>query len=139
MDSPGNSRGVDCHFLLQGILPTQGSNPGLPHCRQTLYRLSHQGSRGRTQEVKLVVSGSSHGSSTEPVLHLDPVSSWASIIFTILIWEEGCPTGISSSFRRNIHQPLSISEGWSQSLNERYWVGEKVLLGSSLIWYGKHE
>ena len=32
---------MDCHFLLQGISPTQGSNPGLPHCRQTLYRLSH--------------------------------------------------------------------------------------------------
>ena len=30
--------------FLQGIFPTQGSNPGLPHCRQTLYRLSHQGS-----------------------------------------------------------------------------------------------
>ena len=40
----GNSPGVDCHFLLQGIFPTQGSNPGLPYCRQTLYRLSHQGS-----------------------------------------------------------------------------------------------
>ena len=30
--------------LLQGTLPTQGSNPGLPHCRQILYQLSHQGS-----------------------------------------------------------------------------------------------
>ena len=30
--------------LLQGIFPTQGSNPGLPHCRQLLYCLSHQGS-----------------------------------------------------------------------------------------------
>ena len=29
---------------LQGIFPTQGSNPGLPHRRQTLFRLSHQGS-----------------------------------------------------------------------------------------------
>ena len=28
----------------RGIFPTQGSNPGLLHCRQTLYRLSHQGS-----------------------------------------------------------------------------------------------
>ena len=28
--------------LLQGIFPTQGSNPGLPHCGQMLYRLSHQ-------------------------------------------------------------------------------------------------
>ena len=47
-DSPGNSPGVDCHFLLQGIFPTQGSNPGLPHCRPTLYRLSHQGSHSRS-------------------------------------------------------------------------------------------
>ena len=32
---------MGCHFLLQGIFLTRGSNPGLPHCRQTLYRLSH--------------------------------------------------------------------------------------------------
>ena len=31
-------------FLLQGIFPTQGSNPDLPHSRQILYHLSHQGS-----------------------------------------------------------------------------------------------
>ena len=31
-------------LLSPGIFPTQGSNPGLPHCRQTLYYLSHQGS-----------------------------------------------------------------------------------------------
>ena len=31
-------------FPSQGIFPTQGSNPGLLHCRQMLYRLSHQGS-----------------------------------------------------------------------------------------------
>ena len=41
-DFPGNSTGVDCHFLLQRIFPTQGSNPGLLHCRQMLYGLSHQ-------------------------------------------------------------------------------------------------
>ena len=43
-DSPGKNTGVGCHDLLQGILPTQGSNPGLPHCRCILYCLSHQGS-----------------------------------------------------------------------------------------------
>ena len=43
-DFPGKSAGVDCHFLLQGIFPTQESNPGPLHCRQTLYHLSHQGS-----------------------------------------------------------------------------------------------
>ena len=32
-----------CHFLLQGIFLTPGWNLGLPHCRQTLYHLSHQG------------------------------------------------------------------------------------------------
>ena len=37
-------RWVACHFLLQRIFPTQGSNSGLPHCRQTLYGLSRQGS-----------------------------------------------------------------------------------------------
>ena len=30
------STGVGCHFLLQGIFPTQGSNPGVPHCRHAL-------------------------------------------------------------------------------------------------------
>ena len=39
-DSPGKSIGVGCHFLLQGILPTQGSNLGLLHCRQMLYCLN---------------------------------------------------------------------------------------------------
>ena len=41
-DSPGKNTGVGCHFLLQGIFPIQGLNPGLPHCRQMLYGLSHQ-------------------------------------------------------------------------------------------------
>ena len=34
--------GVGSHSLLQRIFPTQGSNLGLPYCRQILYRLSHQ-------------------------------------------------------------------------------------------------
>ena len=33
-DSPGKITGIGCHFLLQGIFPTQGSNPALLHCRQ---------------------------------------------------------------------------------------------------------
>ena len=37
-DFPGKNTGVGCHFLLQGIFLTQGLNPGLPHCRQMLYR-----------------------------------------------------------------------------------------------------
>ena len=33
---------MGCRSVLQGIVPTQGSNLGLPHCRQILYHLSHQ-------------------------------------------------------------------------------------------------
>ena len=40
---PGKNTRVGCHFLLQEILPTQGLNPGLLHCRQMLYHLSLQG------------------------------------------------------------------------------------------------
>ena len=43
-DSPGKNTGVHCHVLLQGIFPTQGWNPGFPHCGRILYHLSHQGS-----------------------------------------------------------------------------------------------
>ena len=42
-DFPGKNTGVGCHFLLQEIFPTQELNPGLLHCRQMLYHLSHQG------------------------------------------------------------------------------------------------
>ena len=43
-NSPGQNTGKGSCSLLQGIFPTQGSNPGLPHCRQMLYQLSHHGS-----------------------------------------------------------------------------------------------
>ena len=36
------STGVGSHSPFQGIFPTQGSNPGLPHCRQIFYSLSQQ-------------------------------------------------------------------------------------------------
>ena len=43
-NSPGKNTGVWSLSLLQGIFPTQGLNPGLPHCKQILYQLSHKGS-----------------------------------------------------------------------------------------------
>ena len=41
-NSPGQNTGVGSLSLLQGIFPTQGSNPGLLPCRQILYQLSHR-------------------------------------------------------------------------------------------------
>ena len=48
-DSPGKNPGVGCHSLLQGIFLTHRSNPGLLHCKQILYHLSHQGSPSCTE------------------------------------------------------------------------------------------
>ena len=45
-NSPGQNTWVGSQSILQGIFPAQGSNPGLPHCRQILYQLSNQGSPG---------------------------------------------------------------------------------------------
>ena len=42
-NSPSQNTGVGSLSLLQGMLPTHGWNPGLPHCRQILYQVSHKG------------------------------------------------------------------------------------------------
>ena len=42
---------MGCHFLLQGIFPTQGLNWGLLHCRQILYQLSYKGSPTNKQTL----------------------------------------------------------------------------------------
>ena len=42
---------MGCHFLLQGIFPTQGLNPGLLHCRQILYQLSCKGNPSKSQKA----------------------------------------------------------------------------------------
>ena len=56
-NSPGQNTGVSSLSFLQGIFPTQGLNPGLPHCRQILYQLSHKGSpENQNQKVERAVS-----------------------------------------------------------------------------------
>ena len=48
-EDSGQDTGVGSLSFLQGIFPTQGSNPGLPHSRLILYQLSHQGRMQRTK------------------------------------------------------------------------------------------
>ena len=50
-DFTGKNTGVGCHFLLQGIFPTQGLNPSLPHCRWIAYHLSHCGKPSGTKAI----------------------------------------------------------------------------------------
>ena len=59
-DFPGKNTGVHCHFLLQAIVPTQGSNQCLLHCRWILCQLSHHGRpmmHGQWQRCKLRTRG----------------------------------------------------------------------------------
>ena len=54
-NSPGQNTGVSCCPLLQGIVPIQRLNPGVPHCRKILYQLSHKGSpRTRVGSLSLL-------------------------------------------------------------------------------------
>ena len=58
---PGKNTGVSCHALIQGIFPAQGLNPGLPHCRQILYHLSHQGSPHCFTHISVYMSREGNG------------------------------------------------------------------------------
>ena len=59
-NSPGQNTRVGSLSLLQEMVPTQGLKPGVPHCRQTLYQLSHQGS---PRTLEWIASPFSTGSS----------------------------------------------------------------------------
>ena len=124
-DSPGNNTGVGCHFLLQGIFPTQGSNPGLLHCRQTLYPLSHgafipDGPKTQTGHILRMVNGP---------------AAWA-----ILGEENGhtsrgqtlnilqMPDSEARPLMEDVREPFkfleerTIGQIWVQWFNSNYWV-----------------
>ena len=92
-DFPGKSTGVDCHFLLHGIFLTQGSNPGLLHCRQTLYHLSHQGSPDKSaRQILLSITKAPGKRATQ----------WDTFLNT------GCPT--PSKYYGKTHSPTFIQQ-----------------------------
>ena len=59
-DSPGKKTGVGYRSLLQGISPTQGSNPGLPHRRWIVYHPSHQPPGKGSSPTRPLTSGTGH-------------------------------------------------------------------------------
>ena len=85
------------HALLQGVIPIQGSNPGLLNCRKILYHLSHQGSvssplrnilglatlRLRSKNIRVAIPShylTWHMSKADPVVCLFQwVLSWAAL------------------------------------------------------------
>ena len=65
-NSLGQNTGVGSLSFLQEIFPTQGSNPGLPHCRQILYQLSYKGSPGILEWVAYSFSSRSSWPRNQP-------------------------------------------------------------------------
>ena len=81
-DSPGKNTGMSCHATLQGIFPTQGSNPGLLHFRRIPYCLSHHGSPRILEWVAYPFSRGSSQPKNQPKSRpclmdsLDPSHKW---------------------------------------------------------------
>ena len=96
------------HSLLQRILPTQGSNPGLPHCRWILYQLSHKGSLRILEWVAYPFSSRS----SRP-RNWTRVSSFAGGFFTNWDTREGPGEEI-----KKILNMVNISKSRGRNINE---------------------
>ena len=99
--------GVGCHFLLQRIFPTQGSNLGLLHCRQMLYHLSHQGIPGgiwvdSNKLVELKKKKESRDITLSTKVHLVKA-----MVFPIVMY--GCESWI---IKKAEHQRIDVFELW---------------------------
>ena len=157
-DSPGKNTGVGCYALLQGIFPTQRSNPGLPHCRRILYHLSHP-QFNSVQFSRSVLSDSlrPHESqharppcpSPTPRVHPDscPSSQWCHpTISSLVVPFSSCPRSLPASESFPISQLFAWggqspgvsalasflpkkSQGWSPS----EWTGW-ISLQSKRLW-----
>ena len=73
-NSPGQNTGVGSLSLLQGIFPTQGWNPDLPHGRWIPYQLSRKGSPKENQSW--IITGRTDAEAEAPVLWLIDTKSW---------------------------------------------------------------
>ena len=105
-DFPGKNTGVDCHSLLQGIFPTQGSNPGFPHSRQILYHLSHQRS---PRILESIANPFSREIFTTQRLGLGLLHCW---LILYHLSHQGSPRileWVTHSFSRRISPPSNIT------------------------------
>ena len=74
MNSPGQNTGVASHSLFQWIFPTQGLNPGLPHCWRILCQVSHQGSVLNSRSLLIIYFVCSNVYMSIPLSQLIPPS-----------------------------------------------------------------
>ena len=100
-NSPGQNTGVVSLSLLQGIFPTQGLNPGLLHCRQILYQLSHKGSPKGKQKQE----NSRKISTSASLTMLKPLTVWITTNCGKFLKRWEYPTTLPVSFSRGSSQP----------------------------------
>ena len=113
-DFQGKSTGVGCYFLLQGIFPTQGWNPGLSHCRQTLYHLNHQGRHeiGKISKT-LALTASNWLRNHNPIKHIFQWGRGFQLIFYTLCFSNSAgfffsPLLLMSKTELKLEQGLKI-------------------------------
>ena len=104
-DSLGKNTGMGCQALLQGIFPTQGSNPGLPHCRRILYHLSHQESPRILEWVTILFTrGSSRPRNQTRISFIADgfFTHWATLMVTCCLpWGPDHPFGVFNKRLKN--------------------------------------
>ena len=116
--------GVGSLPLLQGIFPTQGSNPGLPHCRWILYQLSHKGS---TRILGWIAYPFSRGSSQPR--NWTGVSCIAGRFFNQLSYQGSlCKKGSLIEMKRLKTLPLILAEIWANRHFRLLLIGLKLVV-----------
>ena len=123
---------MGCHALLPGIIPTQGLNPGLQHCRQILYHLSHQ---GRPRILDWVAYPFSRGSSRPR--NWTGVSWLASVLFPSWATREAliCTRELQIKIKYNyLHgqnpnhwQQQMLTGRWSNNNSHHCWQKGKII------------
>ena len=130
--SPGKNIGMGSLSLLQGIFLIQGSNPGLPHCKQILYHLSHQGNPQRTFSYQVLGPlGFIHGMASFRLLLIRPLENSASLatlrqpevsprtpgrplLLGVLSWR--LPGDLGAASAMQFSAPRAFREPWSDHL-----------------------
>ena len=114
-NSPGQNTGLGSLSRLQGIFPTQGSNPGLPHCRQILYQLSHQGCLGSGVTVTQVPPWSLRPASPLPSCRLRSERGWTQRAMGSGKpggrSDTGATLGVGGRWRGHTHSPRTFAAG----------------------------
>ena len=137
--SPWNSQGqntaVGSLSFLQGVFPTQGSNPGLPHCRQVLYQLSHKGSPLSSQRVPEISSLDSKLSllsafMSSSLLPQDPFTYWSLCLDIQMAFLYFLQVSVKNPLRREAFPGLHGTE--KQKAAPRGELRAQLLLGFPL-------